>query len=85
MIFRLIMSVLGEASAGMRWAGTLPRMACSRAASMAACRCCGELKLGAGVVLGTCCVRGDLGQVRVTGKNISAYAWRQVDDEVTGE
>ena len=23
MIFRLIMSVLGEASAGMRWAGTL--------------------------------------------------------------
>ena len=30
-----IMSVLGEASAGMRRAGTRPRMACSRAASMA--------------------------------------------------
>ena len=45
MIFLLIMSVLGEASAGMRWAGTWPRMACSRAASMADCgcaRCCGE-------------------------------------------
>ena len=45
MIFRLIMSVLGEASAGMRWAGTLPRMACSRAASVATfgcARCCGE-------------------------------------------
>ena len=45
MIFLLIMSVLGEASAGMRWAGTWPRMACSRAASMATCgctRCCGE-------------------------------------------
>ena len=30
MIFLLIMSVLGEASAGMRWAWTWPRMACSR-------------------------------------------------------
>ena len=58
MIFRLIMSVLGEASAGMRWAGTLPRTACSRAASMAACgcaRCLSYLELGAGVVLRTCC------------------------------
>ena len=45
MILRLMMSVLGEASAGMRRAGTRPRMACSRAASMACCgcaRCCGE-------------------------------------------
>ena len=45
MILRLIMSVFGEASAGMRWAGARPRMACSRAASMACCgcaRCCGE-------------------------------------------
>ena len=43
------------------------------------------LELGAGVVLRTCCVRGDLGQVGVTGKHISVYSWRQVDDEVTGE
>ena len=41
--------------------------------------------LGAGVVLRTCCVRGDLGQVGVTGKHISADSWWQVDDEVTGE
>ena len=43
MILRLIMSVLGEASAGMRWAGTRPRMACSRTASMA---CCGVAASG---------------------------------------
>ena len=78
MIFLLIMSVLGEASAGMRWAGTWPRMACSRAASMATCgctRCCGkrglcvllDLELGAGVGLRTGCISGDLSQVGVTG------------------
>ena len=79
------MSVLGEASAEMRWAGTLPRMACSRAASVATfgcARCCGErsvlpyLELGTGIVLRTCCVRGDFGQVGVAGKHISAYSWR---------
>ena len=43
MIFLLIMSVLGEASAGMRWAGTWPRMACSRAAS-------GGLKKNQGII-----------------------------------
>ena len=35
------------------------------------------LELGAGVVLRTCCVSGDLGQVGVTGKSISADSWRQ--------
>lgn len=45
LIFRLMMSVLGEASAGIRWAGTRPCMACSRAVSIARCGCgicCGE-------------------------------------------
>ena len=43
------------------------------------------LELEEGVVLRICCVRGNLGQVGVTGKHISAYSWLQVDDEVTGE
>ena len=83
--------MLGEASAGMRWAGTWPRMACSRAASMAACGCARAelcvsscLDLGSGIGLRTGCVRGNSRQVRVTGKHISAYSWRQVDDEMTG-
>ena len=46
------MSVLGEASAGMRWAETWPRMACSRAASMAACGCVAASGIVRFVVLG---------------------------------
>ena len=44
-----------------------------------------DLELGAGVGLRTGCISGDLSQVGVTGKHISAYSWRQVNDEVTGE
>ena len=43
------------------------------------------LGIGSGVGLRTGCISGDLSQVGVTGKHISAYSWRQVNDEVTGE